>query len=188
MKEYKTFEISNFLFALFVTLGIVFISQFLNIIVMFSLDMLTDVNNEFVASISLFTSMFLPYWISIRFSLDSNLLRYIPLILSLVVSVYCVLKGFISLETVVFTYFVAISEEAFFRGLVENFLEKKVPLWVAILVQSLIFALVNHSAYDIVDNLIYRFPAGIMLTLISKKIGLQTSMTIHYIHNMLASL
>lgn len=188
MRKHIVFDTSNFLFALIVALGMVFISQFVNIVVMLSLDMLTDVNNEFVISISLLISMFLPYWISVKFSFDSNIIKYTPLILSIVVSIYCVLKGFIGLETVIFTYAVAISEEAFFRGLVENFLEGKVPLWVAVLVQSLIFALINHSAYSIVDNLTYRFPAGVMLTLISKKLGLQTSITIHYIHNMLASL
>ncbi len=41
-------------------------------------------------------------------------------------------------------------------------------LWIAILGQNLIFALIGHLAYFIMDDLADRFPTGIRLTLISK--------------------
>ncbi|MDR2660425.1 MAG: CPBP family intramembrane metalloprotease [Lactobacillaceae bacterium] len=186
MNIYKDrIDLNNYLISALTAIGIIFLSQFINILINILFITLTDFNNEVTVLFALFVSMIIPSFLFKKHLLDKKMLQYVPFFISILISGILIVNKKITITSVIFTYTVSISEEMFFRGLIENHLEKNMPIWLAILIQSLLFGLINHSAYSILDNFLYRFPAGIILTLIYKKFGLGSSITLHYFHNLL---
>lgn len=79
---------------------------------------------------------------------------------------------------------VAISEELLFRYYVQNQFEKEFSVILATLLQALIFALVLHSGFPFLLNLLIRVPSGIALTYLFKKSkNLSLIISIHFLYN-----
>lgn len=79
---------------------------------------------------------------------------------------------------------IATSEEFLFRYVIFRILQKDMSLLQTIVVNSLIFALVLHLNYSLVDNLLLRFPFSVALSYISYKFGLQYSIASHWLYNL----
>lgn len=70
---------------------------------------------------------------------------------------------------IVITYFlVGISEELLYRKYVLFSLKNiNIPVWIANIFQALLFAFIGHFGLDVSDNLIWRFPFGIIFGILS---------------------
>lgn len=91
---------------------------------------------------------------------------------------------------VIHYFFLAISEEILVRGIILSYLRRLITKdWISILLSALIFALVFHSTDEIVSNIIYRVPFGIIAAILYKKTGsLQSSALFHWIYNVMMTL
>lgn len=115
--------------------------------------------------------------------LDYVLLSITVLFLSLFIVMNGDIKAF--WEVACLQLFVSISEEFLIRGIIcyllLQLLHKKV--WVVI-ISALVFGFVFHTGGDVVTNLLYRFPAGIVLAalaLYTRK--LYPSIMLHFVYN-----
>lgn len=88
------------------------------------------------------------------------------------------------------TLIVAVSEEFWARGILFYILKKITDNWIIIvLISSFVFVFITHMNRDIVENLFYRMPGGIIMGLIYYKTKkLPYSILFHFIYNMLGSL
>ncbi|MEY8583816.1 CPBP family intramembrane glutamic endopeptidase [Ligilactobacillus animalis] len=79
---------------------------------------------------------------------------------------------------------VAVSEEILYRYYIQKILEEKYSIAVATFIQICLFSFVLHSGFSFLDNLIIRFPSGIVLTWIFKKTNnLSIPITIHFLYD-----
>lgn len=79
---------------------------------------------------------------------------------------------------------IATSEEFLFRYLVYNILRHSMTKWQSIVINSLLFALVLHLNYDVVDNLLLRFPLALLFSYLSQRFGLQYAIASHWLYNL----
>jgi len=175
----------NVIYYLSIAVGLIYLSQFVNITFQIIFEYGLNINNFFVDILGMIVSMLLPYLIYKRFSLDifnvNNLILLIPLFLAF----YRFQSGLSTGQSILYVAIIAVSEEGFYRCIIQNCLEKGMPIIWAIIFQSLLFALLNHSAYSVFENIVYRFPAGLVLSLLAKKFGLSASISLHFINNIL---
>lgn len=82
------------------------------------------------------------------------------------------------------TFSIAFGEELFFRGAVQNLLASQMSFRIALLVQSMLFTFVNHSASSVLENLTWLLIPTILLTLIAERYGLKYSIAIHWLYNL----
>lgn len=80
---------------------------------------------------------------------------------------------------------IATSEEFLFRYLIFNILCKDMSKWQAIIINSLLFALILHLNYSFLDNLIFRFPIAVVFSYIAQRFGLQYSIASHWLYNLI---
>lgn len=88
--------------------------------------------------------------------------------------------GFIGLKYLI----VAVSEEILFRYYLQTLLEEQFSEWLALFLQTFLFAFLLHSGLPLSLNLFIRLPAGILLTLIFKRTGdLSIPIIIHLLYD-----
>lgn len=114
-----------------------------------------------------------------------GMLAFIAIIFSIVLlHLKMDIGGF--MEIVLQQIFVSIAEEFLMRGIIFflllQFLKKR---YKAVIVNAIIFAFLLHTGGDIISNLVYRFPAGIILASITLKTGrLYPAIIIHFVYNL----
>lgn len=93
----------------------------------------------------------------------------------------------VKLENIIQPFVVATCEEYLFRGIFFAILMSKFSKLKSFLIGSLIFALLLHLNGNFLDNLLIKFPSGILLYFIADKLGLQESILFHWVHNIIVS-
>lgn len=179
---------------------IIVLSNFLCMFCFLFLNMAFKGNVEEIASIfSLVISfIILPFYLlqkqhNIKFS-EIGIRRFniIDSIFLIIVVFFSILlfktKGDIKVfvEVISQQLFVSLSEEFLMRGIVFylllQLLHKK---FYVVIVSAIIFAFILHTGGDFISNLLYRFPAGIILAVLrihTKKIYLP--IMVHFIYNL----
>ena len=92
-----------------------------------------------------------------------------------------------NLESVIQSFIVSTCEEYLFRGIIFAILINKFNKLQTFIIGSLIFALLLHLNGNFFDNLLIKFPSGILLYIIADKLGLQESILFHWVHNIIVS-
>ncbi|HEM4394263.1 CPBP family intramembrane metalloprotease [Streptococcus suis] len=84
-------------------------------------------------------------------------------------------------------FIIATCEEFLFRYLIYRILKSEYPTWLAMLVTSLLFGVLLHMNYPLLDNLIIRTPLGLLFSVLATRFGLQYAIGGHWIYNLLVS-
>ena len=79
-------------------------------------------------------------------------------------------------------------EEFLFRFTIYKILRKNYSYIVSILIASLLFGIVLHLNYPILDNLLLRAPMGILFSVLATKFGLEYAIGGHWIYNLWQSI
>lgn len=90
---------------------------------------------------------------------------------------------------VVFSFlFVGFTEEFFFRGVLYAIFNQKLKPITALIITSLIFSVLFHSTDSVANNLIFRFPIGLLLGIIRIKTkNIYSASLIHFAYNLLVN-
>ena len=81
---------------------------------------------------------------------------------------------------------VSFSEELLFRCYIQKLLETQFKKITATIVQSLLFAFLFYSGLPLILNLLVRFPAGGLLSIIYKKTkNINYPISIHFMYDMI---
>ena len=83
---------------------------------------------------------------------------------------------------------IAMCEEFLFRFVIYRVLRKNYSYLLAILIGSLLFGVLLHLNYPLVDNLLVRFPLGLLFSLLATKLGLEYAVGGHWIFNLYQSI
>ncbi len=84
---------------------------------------------------------------------------------------------------------VSFSEELLFRCYIQKILETQFKKITATIVQSLLFAFLFHSGLPLILNLLVRFPAGGLLSIIYKKTkNINYPISIHFMYDMIINI
>ena len=173
---------------LILCLGFIYGTQFLYLIVAMIINlygMNKDIHILEGPAIPLMLSFLFPglcinhFILKTKYSID-----YKVIILFFLVSAVCLYYFRIELILLVNTAMVAISEEFIYRDVIQSYLNKYFSFILTVIIVSLTFALCNHSSYSIMDNLLYRFPMSLVLSVVAQKYGLGWTILLHYIHNL----
>ncbi|ENL6204181.1 CPBP family intramembrane metalloprotease [Staphylococcus pseudintermedius] len=103
------------------------------------------------------------------------------IILIFVVSLFYSVK----MEEIIHPFVVATCEEYLFRGLFFSLLLTKFSKFKSIIIGSLIFSLLLHLNGNFIENLLIKFPTSVILYIIREKIGLQESIVVHWLYNLI---
>lgn len=90
---------------------------------------------------------------------------------------------FIKSDEIFTALIVAICEEYLFRYVAFHILSKEYHTFFTIIVTSLLFGLLLHINGDFWLNAMIKVPAGYLLSRVGLKFGLQYSIAIHWLHN-----
>lgn len=90
---------------------------------------------------------------------------------------------FIKSDEIFTALIIAICEEHLFRYLAFHILFKEYHTFFTIIVTSLLFGLLLHINGDFWLNAMIKVPAGYLLSRVGLKFGLQYSIAIHWLHN-----
>ncbi|WP_323368745.1 CPBP family intramembrane glutamic endopeptidase [Staphylococcus schleiferi] len=93
----------------------------------------------------------------------------------------------IKLENIIQPFIVATCEEYIFRGIFFAILISKFSKLKSFIIGSLIFGVLLHLNGNFIENIILKFPSGILLYIIADKLGLQESILFHWLHNIIVS-
>ena len=94
---------------------------------------------------------------------------------------------FIKSEEYIHQFIVSLCEEFLFRYIIYTILRREYSVTESMLISSVIFGVILHMNYPIVDNLLIRTPLGLVLSLVARKYGLHSAIAGHWIYNLLAS-
>ena len=83
---------------------------------------------------------------------------------------------------------IAMCEEFLFRFVIYRVLRKNYSYLLGILIGSLLFGVLLHLNYPLVDNLLVRFPLGLLFSLLATKLGLEYAVGGHWIFNLYQSI
>lgn len=83
---------------------------------------------------------------------------------------------------------IASCEEFLFRYCLYRILRNNFSKPQTLLICSLLFGILLHLNYDIIDNLLIRSPIGFILGLVTMRFGLHYSIAAHWLINLLAAL
>ncbi|RKV63761.1 MAG: CPBP family intramembrane metalloprotease [Streptococcus sp.] len=83
---------------------------------------------------------------------------------------------------------IASCEEFLFRYCLYRILRNNFSKPQTLLICSLLFGILLHLNYDIIDNLLIRSPIGFILGLVTMRFGLHYSIAAHWFINLLAAL
>ena len=178
-------KIYNFLYSLILSISIVAASQLVIVLCNLSALIFGKTGNLLISCVSLGIGMFIPYMFLTHGQIQRLTKRNLGLIFSVIISIILIYLKKYDADVVIFTYTIAICEECFYRGFLQKIMEKRISFILAIIIQSFCFAILNHSAQPLLENIIYRWPAGVILTIIARKYGLSNSILVHYMHNLL---
>lgn len=90
-------------------------------------------------------------------------------------------------STVLHYLVIAIAEEVHFRKFQFEYLKKQIGIWMAIIISSMIFAFIFHLNDSIIENFVIRLPLGVILGVVKLKFGLNKSIYIHWIYDVIVS-
>lgn len=93
----------------------------------------------------------------------------------------------ISIVDIIHPLIISFSEEFLFRSLIMYILLKNFKSFHTYIIGSFIFAFILHINGDFLGNLIIKFPISILLYFLADKYGLQETIAIHWIYNMLVT-
>ncbi|WP_205401979.1 CPBP family intramembrane glutamic endopeptidase [Streptococcus lutetiensis] len=82
---------------------------------------------------------------------------------------------------------ISMSEEFLFRFVIYKILRKNYSYIQAIVIGSLLFGVVLHLNYPLMDNLLVRAPLGLLFYILATKFGLQYAVAGHWIFNLYQS-
>lgn len=190
MEEVGKKEINlDLVFQVFGVIGVIYISQMVYITLAFVFDKCAGQYSWLSSSVGLLLAMGLPYLIyKDRGRLLGNNKNGITLgvLLSLLATAVVIIYDKTpDIKLVILMIFVALNEELFYRGVIQKYFEKHMNVVLAVTIQSLLFAFLNHSTETFLDNFLIRFPIALVLTMISKKYGLLASVLVHFIYNII---
>ncbi|HFI0420425.1 TPA: lysostaphin resistance A-like protein [Streptococcus suis] len=103
------------------------------------------------------------------------------------IAIFFINSLFIQSEEYVNQFIIATCEEFLFRYLIYRILKSEYPTWLAMLVTSLLFGVLLHMNYPLLDNLIIRTPLGLLFSILATRFGLQYAIGGHWIYNLLVS-
>ncbi|WP_240622778.1 CPBP family intramembrane glutamic endopeptidase [Staphylococcus delphini] len=89
------------------------------------------------------------------------------------------------MEEIIHPFVVATCEEYLFRGLFFSLLLTKFSKFKSIIIGSLIFSLLLHLNGNFIENLLIKLPTSVILYIIREKIGLQESIVVHWLYNLI---
>jgi hypothetical protein len=106
----------------------------------------------------------------IQFKIDKkSICCMLVIILFLAISIFRLSQVAVKTEfwIIIMQFFaVAISEEVMIRGIISKELSRCFSLVITVLISAICFAFVYHSNMPPIDNLLFRFPLGILLSFI----------------------
>lgn len=78
---------------------------------------------------------------------------------------------------------ISMCEEFLFRFVIYKVLRKNYSFLLSIVICSLLFGVLLHLNYPMVDNLLIRTPLGILFSILATKFGLEYAIGAHWIYN-----
>lgn len=82
---------------------------------------------------------------------------------------------------------IAFCEEYLFRLVIYQVLRQRYGYWSSIMISSILFGVVLHLNYPLLDNLLLRVPAGLFFSLLATKLGLPYAVAGHWLYNLIVS-
>lgn len=186
----KEIEFSS-VFQIFCLIAIVYLSQMIFIVSSFGFDKITGNLSWLSPGIGITLAMGVPYLV---YSLKNKqqLMVQQPknsLLAIFFMSIIAMLGMYnnktLDYKLMITMVFIVVNEECFYRGIIQKHIEKYMNVYLAVIIQCLLFTFLNHSSETLFDNLFIRFPVALVLTTISKKYGLALSILGHFVFNII---
>ncbi len=95
--------------------------------------------------------------------------------------------GIIKSNEVYFEFWIALFEEILFRYIIFRVLRKNYSNWQSILIGSILFGVILHINGDWLANIIVKVPSGMILYWLAQKSGIQSSIGLHWLYNIVVS-
>lgn len=91
------------------------------------------------------------------------------------------------IDKTIFFLLIALCEEYLFRHTIFKVLSEDNSIFWSAIIGSLIFAVILHSNYGIIDNLLVRMPFSLIFYYVAIKYKLQDAVAFHWIYNILVT-
>lgn len=117
--------------------------------------------------------------VQVKFSWQSYLI--------LAVIIFLINHWFIGSSEFFHQLIIAFCEEFLFRLVIYKVLRQQCNHWSAVLISSLLFGVVLHLNYPLLDNLLLRVPAGLIFSVVTSRFGLQYAVAGHWLYNLIVS-
>ena len=141
--------------------------------------------NKLAIVFALIVIPFFLYKKILNVELDNIKIKYFDVVACLLIG--GILFVFFKASTVLHYLIIAIAEEVHFRKIQFDYLKKQMGIWMTIIISSIIFSFIFHLNDSFVGNLVIRFPLGIILGVIRLKFGLNKSIFVHWIYDVVVS-
>lgn len=83
---------------------------------------------------------------------------------------------------------ISMCEEFLFRFVIYKVLRNNYSRLWSIIIASLLFGILLHLNYPMIDNLLIRTPLGILFSILATKFGLEYAIGGHWIYNLYQSI
>lgn len=153
-----------------------------------------DIRQAYLMALVLFMPLgfiALPYLIARqgRFLSRVSEIRFqLPVFLGLTVLLYLVNSFFIGSQEFFQQLIIATCEEFLFRYLIYGVIRQGYSKWWSIVLTSLLFGLLLHLNYPLLDNLLIRTPMGILFSILALRWGLSYAIIGHCFYNLMVTI
>ncbi|WP_438477268.1 lysostaphin resistance A-like protein [Streptococcus pluranimalium] len=182
--------------SLFITLGLILLASLIYTLgtSMIIVSSHTNLQLSYLAALISFMPlgfMILPYYISSKNNLYSNNNDVCFNWKSYIViagSIFFINHYFLGSDEYFHQMIISMCEEFLFRFIIYKILKSNYSYATSILITALLFGVVLHLNYPILDNLFIRTPLGILFSILATKFGLEYAIGSHWIYNLYQSI
>lgn len=153
-----------------------------------------DINQAYLMALVLFMPIgfiALPYLIAKKghfLPKESEVSFQFPVFIGLTFLLWFVNAFFIGSQDFFQQIIIAICEEFLFRYLIYGVMRQGYSKWWSIVITSLLFGLLLHLNYPLLDNLLIRTPMGIIFSLLALRWGLPYAIVGHCLYNLIVTI
>ena len=135
--------------------------------------------------------MLIPHTLSLKYGLyskETDVVFHWPSYLCRALLIFLVNHYFLKSDEYFHQMVISMCEEFLFRFVIYKVLRNNYSRLWSIIIASLLFGILLHLNYPMIDNLLIRTPLGILFSILATKFGLEYAIGGHWIYNLYQSI
>jgi predicted metal-dependent membrane protease len=135
--------------------------------------------------------MLIPHTLSLKYGLyskETDVVFHWQSYLYLALLIFLVNHYFLKSDEYFHQMVISMCEEFLFRFVIYKVLRNNYSRLWSIIIASLLFGILLHLNYPMIDNLLIRTPLGILFSILATKFGLEYAIGGHWIYNLYQSI